>query len=326
MAACGACDGFAQGALFGEAALLPPQYTQALVSGTAASGQCVMLLESVCVWLAMLNRWVSCSQPHCSGRWSPCAGENSASLCAQCSPPPLLAGVAVSLLRVLTKATLADTEAGLRHSANVYFILTALVCASCTAVYSFVLPRLSERLKQAALAAALEYDGSGGGSGPAGWKLLDGQQRSNFGETQQQQQRSGRPSLDVELSFEDHAHSVRGSNSSMHSSWHEQQQQRQPQEPQIPEDEQLGLAGQAALLQGQHTLSHSSSAGWLHDRHSPAAGRGGAGSASATTTAASGAAALQQRQELGAPLAPHSLLAVFQRLWRLEMAVMTIYM
>ena len=38
MAACGACDGFAQGALLGEAALLPPQYTQALVSGTAASG------------------------------------------------------------------------------------------------------------------------------------------------------------------------------------------------------------------------------------------------------------------------------------------------
>lgn len=39
VAACGAFDGFAQGALFGEAALLPPRYTQALVSGTAASGE-----------------------------------------------------------------------------------------------------------------------------------------------------------------------------------------------------------------------------------------------------------------------------------------------
>lgn len=38
VAACGACDGIAQGALFGEAALLPPKYTQALVSGTAVSG------------------------------------------------------------------------------------------------------------------------------------------------------------------------------------------------------------------------------------------------------------------------------------------------
>lgn len=44
VAACGACDGFAQGALFGEAALLPPKYTQALVGGTAISGECARLL------------------------------------------------------------------------------------------------------------------------------------------------------------------------------------------------------------------------------------------------------------------------------------------
>jgi hypothetical protein len=37
VALCGVCDGLAQGALFGEVALLPPKYTQALVAGTAAS-------------------------------------------------------------------------------------------------------------------------------------------------------------------------------------------------------------------------------------------------------------------------------------------------
>lgn len=233
----------------------------------------------------------------------------------------LPAGVAVSLLRVLTKATLPDTEAGLRHSANLYFILTALVCASCTAVYGCVLPRLGERLRQAALEAALEEDGSA--AGPAGWKLLDGQQGAACSEQQQQQQRSGQPSLDVELSYEDHAHSVHsGGGGSLGGSWHEQQQPQQQLQPQVQEDGQLELAGQAALLQGQHALSHSGSAGWLHDRHG-AAGRLDGSSAAA---AASGAAALQHGQELGAALAPHSALAVFQRLWRLEMSVMTIYM
>lgn len=38
VALCGVCDGLAQGALFGEVALLPPRYTQALVAGTAVSG------------------------------------------------------------------------------------------------------------------------------------------------------------------------------------------------------------------------------------------------------------------------------------------------
>lgn len=227
--------------------------------------------------------------------------------------------MAVSLLRVLTKATLPDTEAGLRHSANLYFILTALVCASCTAVYGCVLPRLGERLRQAALEAALEDDGSA----DDGWKLLDGQQGAAYSEQQQQQQPPGRPRLDVELSYEDHAHSVHsGGGGSLGGSWHEQQQPQQQLQPQVQEDGQLELAGQAALLQGQHALSHSGSAGWLHDRHG-AAGRLDGSSAAA---AASGAAALQQGQELGPALAPHSALAVFQRLWRLEMSVMAIYM
>ncbi|GLC33587.1 hypothetical protein PLESTM_000088800 [Pleodorina starrii] len=41
----GACDGLCQGALFGEAAQLPPPYMQALVSGTASSGLLVCLLR-----------------------------------------------------------------------------------------------------------------------------------------------------------------------------------------------------------------------------------------------------------------------------------------
>ncbi len=323
VAACGACDGFAQGALFGEAALLPPQYTQALVSGTAASGEARMTSfliahHKLTSMLALCRSWLLLLHPAVQAgrlRYHPM--------------PAVPAGVAVSLLRVLTKATLPDTEAGLRHSANLYFLLTALVCASCTAVYSCVLPRLSEKLRQAALQAAIEDDGSGGNE-PAGWKLLDGRQQAAYSERhaapyseqqqQQRHQRAGRPSLDVELSYEDHAHSR--FDSSMAGSWHEQPHHQQQQ---IAEDEQLELAGEAALLQGQHTMSHSSSAGWLHDRHGAAAGRLGHGSPAAGD-ASLGAAALQRGQELGAPLAPHSALAVFQRLWRLEMAVMTIYM
>lgn len=56
VAACGACDGLAQGALFGEAALLPPRYTQALVSGTAASGWCCTV-GGCLAWLARSLAW-----------------------------------------------------------------------------------------------------------------------------------------------------------------------------------------------------------------------------------------------------------------------------
>ena len=45
VAACGAADGAAQGALFGEAAALDPRYTQALVAGTAISGVVVSFLR-----------------------------------------------------------------------------------------------------------------------------------------------------------------------------------------------------------------------------------------------------------------------------------------
>ena len=53
-----------------------------------------------------------------------------------------VSGIAVCLLRVATKATLPDTPKGLRASANAYFTLAALVCASCVVLYAMVLPRL----------------------------------------------------------------------------------------------------------------------------------------------------------------------------------------
>lgn len=85
----GFCDGIAQGAVFGDVALLPPKYTQAVVSGTA------------------------------------------------------LSGVAVSLLRVVTKASLPNTVEGLRSSAGVYFATSAFVCAICFLLYACILPRLA---------------------------------------------------------------------------------------------------------------------------------------------------------------------------------------
>ncbi|GAB4815688.1 hypothetical protein N2152v2_002734 [Parachlorella kessleri] len=117
VALCGVCDGFAQGALFGDAASLPPKFTQALVSGTGVSG------------------------------------------------------IAVCLLRVATKATLPDTPEGLRASANAYFSLAAVVCATCVVLYAVVLPRLPaiQYYRQAALAAALcEATEWGAGASAAG--------------------------------------------------------------------------------------------------------------------------------------------------------------
>lgn len=101
------------------------------------------------------------------------------------------AGVAVSLLRVLTKATLPGTEEGLRRSTNIYFSVAALVCAGSTALYGLVLPRLpaAQRYRRAALDAALHLsDGEGEGGGGSGidgstgaaaqpaWKLVEQQQ------------------------------------------------------------------------------------------------------------------------------------------------------
>ncbi|KAL3138213.1 hypothetical protein ABBQ38_005434 [Trebouxia sp. C0009 RCD-2024] len=84
----GLCDGVAQGAIFGDVALLPPKYTQAVVTGTAVSG------------------------------------------------------VAVSLLRLLTKAALPDSAEGLRRSSGVYFAASACVCAVCFVLYACILPTL----------------------------------------------------------------------------------------------------------------------------------------------------------------------------------------
>jgi equilibrative nucleoside transporter 1/2/3 len=68
-----------------------------------------------------------------------------------------LSGIAVSLLRLGTKATLPDSPDGLRRSANLYFCISAAACLGCVLLYSWVLPRLPgvRRRREAALAAAL---------------------------------------------------------------------------------------------------------------------------------------------------------------------------
>jgi equilibrative nucleoside transporter 1/2/3 len=123
VALCGAADGVAQGALFGEAARLGPKYTQALVQGTAISG------------------------------------------------------VAVSALRVATKAALPNTRAGLHASASIYFLAAAAVCAACCWIHAAVLPRLGavkaaklamltpEAVESGAAAVELSAPGDGGGLG-----------------------------------------------------------------------------------------------------------------------------------------------------------------
>lgn len=157
VAGVGACDGMAQGALFGEAALLPPRFTQALVSGTS------------------------------------------------------LSGVAVSLLRLVTKATLPDTQSGLCASATLYFLLAAAVCAASTAAF-LVLHRLPAVAAHKAAAVAASLAG-GAEVGNAGLEA-DVEERRTTAEVAEswEEERQGSKeqrrlgSFAVELSYEEHVH------------------------------------------------------------------------------------------------------------------------
>lgn len=53
-----------------------------------------------------------------------------------------ISGVAISFLRIITKALLPATPAGLRASADLYFLLAAGTCGSCVLIHSTVLPSL----------------------------------------------------------------------------------------------------------------------------------------------------------------------------------------
>ncbi|KAL4428588.1 hypothetical protein ABPG77_008900 [Micractinium sp. CCAP 211/92] len=248
VAACGICDGLAQGALFGEAALLPPRYTQALVAGTAVSG------------------------------------------------------VVVSVLRVVTKATLPDTEHGLRQSANLYFTITALVCAACVVVHSHVLPRLPavKQYRHAALEAALR-EGDNLGPEKSEREGLRGLASSAAGPPWKQQQPPGRSSVDVELSCEDHVLGL-----AQHAG--QRQQQQQPRFETGTLQPQVEASPDQALLhsQGQRTASNSSAAEWLHENWQ--------------------GSRQQQHTVQGTALAgPSSAWTVFHILWRLAIANALIY-
>jgi equilibrative nucleoside transporter 1/2/3 len=53
-----------------------------------------------------------------------------------------ISGVSISFLRIITKALLPATPAGLRASADLYFILAAGTCGCCVVIHSIVLPSL----------------------------------------------------------------------------------------------------------------------------------------------------------------------------------------
>jgi hypothetical protein len=87
-----------------------------------------------------------------------------------------LAGVAVALLRLATKATLPDTPEGLRRGATLYFLLAAAVCAAAAGVHALVLPRLAAVRYYKAAAAEAAAAGGGEAAAEAG---LDGQPRQH---------------------------------------------------------------------------------------------------------------------------------------------------
>ncbi len=53
-----------------------------------------------------------------------------------------ISGVAISSLRIITKALLPATSTGLRISADLYFILAGATCGFCIIIHSTILPRL----------------------------------------------------------------------------------------------------------------------------------------------------------------------------------------
>lgn len=69
-----------------------------------------------------------------------------------------ISGLAVSVLRILTKATLPATPEGMHLSAELYFAAAAAVCLSCAALYGCALPRLAavREARAEALDSALE--------------------------------------------------------------------------------------------------------------------------------------------------------------------------
>jgi equilibrative nucleoside transporter 1/2/3 len=107
----GCVDGFTQPGLFGEAALLPPAYTQALVAGTAVSG------------------------------------------------------VAISVLRIITKASLPETGPGQTVATTVFFCVAGALCAVAAIAYGVALPRA--RAARLLAAGHVEARGGGGGDGEA---------------------------------------------------------------------------------------------------------------------------------------------------------------
>lgn len=186
----------------------------------------------------------------------------------------------MSLLRVATKATLPDTEQGLQRSANLYFCIAAMVCAACTAVYAYVLPRLPSlrQYRHAALEEALQEEavilsggaaggGSGTGAEAAAWKLAAAEGDPAAVALAAGRPVRRRPSLDLELSYED------GMPPYLQGGAGGEGEALRPEEQQSPG---------RALLQGRHGASSSSGSlagggGPLHAARQLAAPAGGGG-------------------------------------------------
>lgn len=68
-------------------------------------------------------------------------------------------GVIICLLRVLTKAALPATRAGLRKSTSLYFGISGAICLACWGIYYAVLPRLGvvRHYKQINAAGIVKY-------------------------------------------------------------------------------------------------------------------------------------------------------------------------
>ncbi|EFJ45212.1 hypothetical protein VOLCADRAFT_94371 [Volvox carteri f. nagariensis] len=135
----GACDGLCQGAVYGEAAQLPPPYMQALVSGTASSGLLVGLMRIT----------------------SKAVFENVPGAPARDEGGDSVAGEEEEVFK--------RKREGLRDGTRLYFALAGLLSFACLIVYDAVLPRLrtlpSRGTAVAAAAAASDVsDGDHGGN------------------------------------------------------------------------------------------------------------------------------------------------------------------
>ncbi|KAF8069407.1 ETN8 [Scenedesmus sp. PABB004] len=158
VAAIGVLDGLSQGAVYADAAQLPPRYTHVRAAAGSAPARGGEGGAGGARPAPRAPRARRPRRPRRSARAQAVVGGTASS------------GVLICLLRIATKASRPATRAGLRHSTALYFAAAGCISAVCWVIFHSVLPRLGVvrhfRAAAAAPAGGLGPGLSGGGVAP----------------------------------------------------------------------------------------------------------------------------------------------------------------